>query len=292
MKKKEVDRKFDEIIDFSGVERFIDTPVKRYSSGMQVRLAFSVAAHLEPDILIVDEVLAVGDVAFQKKCIGKMDKVAKEGRTVLLVSHNMGAIDNLCTSAMWIDDGREVAHGDVGSIINSYLRSNISVNEVDTKRRKQNGTQEARIADARLLDTDGHPCNTFRMGETIVVEFDVEFYRFFDSIDFSLHVSRLDLGMTILHMINQDGGFLFERIPKGKPRFRVELPNCLLYPASYKFSIWVGTQGGRQQLDLLQDVLSFSMVQSNVTMRTTPLTYSKEAIFYMPSKWHELTIDE
>ena len=100
-----MDRKFNEIVDFAGVERFIDTPVKRYSSGMSVRLAFAVAAHLEPEILIVDEVLAVGDVEFQKKCLGKMGDMAKGGRTVLLVSHNMGAITELCSRALLLDGG-------------------------------------------------------------------------------------------------------------------------------------------------------------------------------------------
>ena len=106
MRRAEIARKFDEIVAFAEVERFIDTPVKRYSSGMYVRLAFAVAAHLEPEILLVDEVLAVGDAAFQKKCLGKMGDVAKEGRTVLFVSHNMPSVLNLCRRAVWIDDGR------------------------------------------------------------------------------------------------------------------------------------------------------------------------------------------
>jgi len=124
MRKAEIDRKFDEIVDFSGVEKFIDTPVKRYSSGMRVRLAFSVAAHLEPEILLVDEVLAVGDAAFQKKCLGKMGDVAKEGRTVLFVSHNMGAVNHLCGKTIWIDEGQIVAFGSTDSVIDKYLSSN------------------------------------------------------------------------------------------------------------------------------------------------------------------------
>ena len=112
MTKKEIDKKFDEIVDFAEIEKFIDTPVKRYSSGMYVRLAFAVAAHLEPEILIVDEVLAVGDAQFQKKCLGKMGEVAKGGRTVLFVSHNMAAIRNLCTRCIWIDYGKMVSDGE------------------------------------------------------------------------------------------------------------------------------------------------------------------------------------
>src|SRR5713226_8076774 len=105
MKKKEIDRKFDEIVAFSGVERFIDTPLKHYSSGMQLRLAFSVAAHLEPQVLLVDEVLAVGDMEFQKKCLGKMEEVTRGGRTVLFVSHNMGAVRRICGRGLWLDGG-------------------------------------------------------------------------------------------------------------------------------------------------------------------------------------------
>src|SRR5687768_11244942 len=122
MKKHEINSKFDEIIDFSGIERFIETPVKRYSSGMYVRLAFAVAAYLEPDILIVDEVLAVGDVEFQKKCLGKMKDVSRDkGRTIIFVSHNMQAISSLCKKTIWLQKGKVVANGDTQTVVNAYL---------------------------------------------------------------------------------------------------------------------------------------------------------------------------
>jgi lipopolysaccharide transport system ATP-binding protein len=124
MSKREVARKFDEIVDFAEIEQFIDTPVKRYSSGMYVRLAFAVAAHLEPEILVVDEVLAVGDAAFQKKCLGKMGDVAKEGRTVLFVSHNMAAIRNLCKYGLLLSSGQLAGCGDISDIATQYLASN------------------------------------------------------------------------------------------------------------------------------------------------------------------------
>jgi len=122
MKRNEIKNKFDEIVAFSGIEKFIDTPVKRYSSGMYVRLAFAVAAHLEPDILIVDEVLAVGDADFQKKCLGKMREVSKtEGRTILFVSHSMQAISNLCDKAMWLQNGKKKDFGEVSSVVSKYI---------------------------------------------------------------------------------------------------------------------------------------------------------------------------
>src|SRR5688500_15216156 len=120
MSRAEIRRKFDEIVAFSEIDKFLDTPVKRYSSGMYVRLAFAVAAHLEPEILIVDEVLAVGDASFQRKCLGKMDEVAKGGRTVLFVSHNMPAVQALCTKAIYLCRGAVRAIGDVGTILNQY----------------------------------------------------------------------------------------------------------------------------------------------------------------------------
>ena len=123
MTQAEIRRKFDEIVNFAEVEKFLDTPVKRYSSGMHVRLAFAVAAHLEPEILLVDEVLAVGDVEFQNKCLGKIGDVAKEGRTVLFVSHNMGTITRLCTRALWIDGGEIKLTGSPPDVAKAYLAS-------------------------------------------------------------------------------------------------------------------------------------------------------------------------
>ncbi len=121
MRRYEIDRKFDEIVGFSEVERFIETPVKHYSSGMHLRLAFAVAAHLEPEILLIDEVLAVGDAAFQRKCLGKMGSVARQGRTVLFVSHNMGAITQLCNRAYWIADGQIKLSGPAAQVVAAYL---------------------------------------------------------------------------------------------------------------------------------------------------------------------------
>ena len=123
MRRREIEAKFDDIVEFSGIERFIDTPVKRYSSGMFVRLAFAVAAHLEPDILIVDEVLAVGDAEFQRKCLGKMQEVSELGRTVVFVSHNLAAVQRLCSRGYWISGGRIAGEGPSGSVVAAYMRA-------------------------------------------------------------------------------------------------------------------------------------------------------------------------
>jgi len=294
MKKFDIDRKFDEIVAFAEVEKFIDTPVKRYSSGMYMRLAFSVAAHLEPEILIIDEVLAVGDISFQKKCLGKMENVAQEGRTVLFVSHNIAAVQNLCTTGLWIDKGQVTQRGDVGSVLSAYVKNLEGTTwsgEVNTRNMKRRmGTGEARITKARLLDSTGQHCTTFSMGDTIFVEFDVEFYRSFPSVILDLEIKRLQMGTYVLQLVNDDSEFKVEHILPGKRRFRVEIPNCLLYPAFYEILLCVAIPGATLEgdpLDFLEGVLNFTIVQGNVSKRTVPLATHKQAVYYTPSIWTE-----
>jgi homopolymeric O-antigen transport system ATP-binding protein len=173
MSKAEIDRKLDQIIDFAEVDKFVDTPVKRYSSGMYVRLAFAVAAHLETDILLVDEVLAVGDAAFQKKCLGQMDSVAnKEGRTVLFVSHNMAMIENLCRRVLWLKDGRLAKDGAPNEVIGSYLSELSQMSSIPLiQRTDRQGHGDVRAVAVELRDSEGklvgHPISgqhlVFRM---------------------------------------------------------------------------------------------------------------------------------
>lgn len=165
MSKIEIDRKFDEIVDFSGVEKFLDTPVKRYSSGMHVRLAFSVAAHIEPEILLVDEVLAVGDASFQKKCLGKMGEVAKGGRTILYVSHNLESIRRLCKRAILLDNGKIQADGDAEDVAQTYLNS-LS----ESLRFYENKNHGLVIQGVALKNTEGQETRQFSPGEDLVVE--------------------------------------------------------------------------------------------------------------------------
>jgi lipopolysaccharide transport system ATP-binding protein len=171
MNRKEVSLKLDQIVDFSGVEQFLDTPVKRYSSGMHVRLGFSVAAHLEPEILVVDEVLAVGDVDFQKKCLGKMDSVAKEGRTILFVSHQMQAITNLCHSVVLLDQGKISHHGNTGEMVSLYLKNStkpenyIMLNE----RNDRQGIGQIRWVDTWIENTRHEKLNMVISGEDFFI---------------------------------------------------------------------------------------------------------------------------
>jgi len=169
MKKAEIDRKFDEIVAFAEIEKFMDTPVKRYSSGMYVRLAFAVAAHLEPEILLVDEVLAVGDAAFQKKCLGKMGDVAREGRTVLFVSHNMGAIRGLCQRGIWIDLGRIAMDGDAERTIARYL-DGIFERGSEIRTHGSVSDDQLQIRRVMLKNSKGEPSTEFAPGDELTIE--------------------------------------------------------------------------------------------------------------------------
>jgi lipopolysaccharide transport system ATP-binding protein len=155
MSKAEIKKKFDEIVHFAEIERFLDTPVKRYSSGMYVRLAFSVAAHIEPEILIVDEVLAVGDAEFQKKCLGKMEDVGKEGRTVLFVSHQMAAVQNLCQKGIVLNEGRVEYQGTQIEAVSRYLTLNKNLTSTLAARKDRRGTQEMQIESIEYVDSFG-----------------------------------------------------------------------------------------------------------------------------------------
>src|SRR6187399_2041061 len=167
MSRMEIKRKFDEIVDFSGVEKFLDTPVKRYSSGMYVRLAFAIAAHLEPEILVVDEVLAVGDAQFQKKCLGKMEDVSKQqGRTVLFVSHNTGIVSQLCNKAMLLDRGRVVMTGKTNGVIDHYINQFDDGTSAIKKERREGENQFTLV---HMTDAEGGKRTEYRFDEEVVV---------------------------------------------------------------------------------------------------------------------------
>jgi lipopolysaccharide transport system ATP-binding protein len=172
MRKSEIDRKFDEIVDFSGVEKFIDIPVKRYSSGMYVRLAFAVAAHLEPEILLVDEVLAVGDAEFQRKCLGKMGDVAREGRTVLFVSHNMPMITSLCPRCLLLESGRIVREGRTSDVVISYYTFSMSSPSyfVYNANEKKPGDEYVRLLSSAVLNQQNKAATEFDISESLKIK--------------------------------------------------------------------------------------------------------------------------
>ena len=240
MHKHEVDTRFDEIIAFSEIERFIDTPVKRYSSGMFVRLAFAVAAHLEPEILLVDEVLAVGDAGFQRKCLGKMGDVAGHGRTILFVSHNMTAVQALCSRAVWLDEGGVRMLGDVGDVVSHYLRESArSVTEQVWTDAGRAADEHVALLRARIRPADGtQPSNL-----TIRTPFDIEVEYQNKQAGTRLHVS--------LKLFNENNVCVFstttleqeewrgKEFPAGRFTSICRIPGDLLSPGLYRIRILI-----------------------------------------------------
>ena len=244
MRKSETRRRFDEIVEFSGVEEFIDDPVKHYSSGMYVRLGFSVAAHLKPEILVVDEVLAVGDAVFQQKCLGKMGDVAKEGRTVLFVSHNMAAVQGLCSKCYMLKGGQLVAQGAPRTVIEQYMAvaSSGQVTRVGDRQDRQ-GTGEIRIEEVSICDGKGGPIDNAFSGQDISIPVS---YRSRDDKP----VSRLDIHITFYTILGQfmfncsseASGHPFELLPP-KGRVVCHIPQLPLAPGRYVFNLF-STVGG------------------------------------------------
>lgn len=261
MNRTEIRRKFDEIVAFAEVEKFLDTPVKRYSSGMYVRLAFSVAAHLEPEILIVDEVLAVGDYQFQKKCLGKMEDVSKTGRTVLFVSHNMDAIGNLCNVGLLLDNGQLLCKDDISIIVNKYrqeLPNNISSKWESGSFRNN---EYPSIVKANFLLEGVQPFLKLK------VFFSIYSPGFFKDafVAFDLHNSA---GLTIMQAIPSVRPFLkFE--PDSICDYIAEIDFVGLIPDIYSMSIWIGSHN-TVTYDWQKNILSFEVVQSPSEGRTYP----------------------
>ena len=240
MTRVEVARHFDEIVEFSGVDTFLDTPVKRYSSGMQVRLGFAVAAHLQSEVLIIDEVLAVGDAEFQEKCLGMMREVANIGRTVLFVSHNIGAVRSLCTRLIWLDSGQVGKTGDVADVVSSYFESapNLSLN------RNKNSLCEIRAA--RLKNVLGKETTVFRAEEAIRIELIFSFSEPIFNPRFWLTISSQYGPLTCANM-NLDGTPT-GRISAGPYEVVCVLQPPRLLPQSYTVTIGVRGADGRSEL--------------------------------------------
>lgn len=234
MTKQEVTVKFDQIVEFSGIKRYIDTPVKRYSSGMYVRLAFAVAAHLEPEILVVDEVLAVGDAEFQKKCMGKLKNVAAEGRTVLFVSHNMTAIKRLCTKTIYLLDGKIQMIGNTNTVVNEYLAKETKklhfVEYLD--KRNDSGNELIKLKLAQLVFGGGNQ-NLIDVHTAIELKF--EFWNFIENTDINLSMHLYDLKGECIFNI----GTPITTASKGIIIGKTTIPPNFLNAGSYYISIMV-----------------------------------------------------
>ena len=229
MKKAEIERKFDEIVEFSGVEKFIDTPLKHYSSGMQVRLAFAVAAHLEPEILLVDEVLAVGDMNFQKKCLGKMDEVAKGGRTVFFVSHQMNAITRLCGRTILLEDGELRRDGPTHEVISYYLHSEqgTTATRLWKDSARAPGNEVVRLRAVKVLAEDGNITENVDIRKPLMVEMEYEVLQPGYMLTPNLHFYS-DEGTCVFITNDLDPAWRHQPKPVGTYMSRVHIPGNFL----------------------------------------------------------------
>ena len=235
MTKREIERKFDEIVDFSGIEKFIDTPIKRYSSGMLVRLGFAVAAHLEPEILLVDEVLAVGDVVFQKKCLGKMQNVSKEGRTVLFVSHNMGQIRRLCERVMLLTDGSVQRDGDPGVVVDEYILSGVS--SLSNKETESDNILESDVIALKSFSVYGEKADVHpRTGKPLNIELLFEFKKPVNNPGVRVFI-RTFQGVDLMYFTSTPlGGTVLEK-GEGIVRFRLTIKELMLTGGQYILAV-------------------------------------------------------
>ncbi len=279
MKKAEISKKFDEIVDFSGVEKFLDTPVKRYSSGMRVRLAFAVAAHLEPEILIVDEVLAVGDIEFQKKCLGKMQDVASgEGRTVLFVSHNMNAVRALCMKGILIENGLLINSAEVNKVISDYVANSRQILITDIATRPGNG--RVRVKNAQMLDYNNNIINELKFGSPfqLKIEFSVEE----SGAPLTIGVNIFsDDGTRIINTQNRDCELII-RPESNHFSVLLDFPINPLPPGSYHIEIGIIAES---LIDKCECAYLFKVVELTDTYKLLNSDRPKSSVILNSIKW-------
>ena len=256
MRKQEIKKKFDEIVAFSEIEKFLDTPVKRYSSGMYVRLAFAVAAHLEPEILVVDEVLAVGDAEFQKKCLGKMGAVARGGRTVLFVSHNMTAVSNLCSRLILLNKGVIDFIGGVAEGIDRYLGSRFQGEKIDfNDLRKHDGALAfSRFTNVESLNAKDEPLREFRIGDCFKLKMEFILTESIPHLELGFCIHNL-MGARLSHFFGEWEG-LPTRFFEGRHTVVCEVPNIYCLPGIYGITPWIKRKGGGvdDQVDFASEI--------------------------------------
>jgi lipopolysaccharide transport system ATP-binding protein len=267
MGKEEIKRKFDEIVAFAEVEKFLDTPVKRYSSGMYVRLAFAVAAHLEPEILIVDEVLAVGDAQFQKKCLGKMEEVGREGRTVLFVSHNMATMSQLCNKGIFLSSGQIACEGTMEKAISNYLMQGVDkFPEIDFKAKSNLYKSDRKLSFSKIsvVNLDQILSNEIDVRQPFYVRIQYEIFQAVTNLELSVRIYRTD-GFPVLTTCQTDS--LNSSIHRGKGDYEavVKIPEMFLMPGSYSLSI-AAHEPMVQVFDECKHVLPFNVLETGTRL--------------------------
>lgn len=259
MSRAEVHRKFDEIVDFAGVEKFLDTPVKRYSSGMYVRLAFAVAAHLEPEILIVDEVLAVGDAEFQKKCLGKMEQVGKEGRTVLFVSHNMAAIQRLCTVGLFFQQGKCTCQGSISKIIDMYMYAddiNLSCDGLVDLQHINRHYIEKIFKNISLKNINNKNTNVFQIGDSLYIDIELTNAK----KEYAYCIAILSSNGTWITSYATWMYDIYKDFPK---KLSLKIDRLLLSPGRYFIYLSATNHTAGQYIDRLENAIFFEISESD-----------------------------
>jgi len=284
MTHKEIKSKFDEIVTFSGIDKFLDTPVKRYSSGMYVRLAFAVAAHLEPDILIVDEVLAVGDANFQKKCLGKMQDIAKGGRTILFVSHNMAIINKLCPKCVLLDKGQMVAYGNTNKVIARYLskqyRRSEGIIELKDPKLRRNSLKKSvfKFTQFSILNSKGKPSTRLTLHEPFSLIIKGLLIKSIDDLKVAFSIDS-PMGFPLFNSFNIDSG-LTTKYDRGEISFLVKFDSNILLPGIY--SIGLGASG-TGVADWIPETLTINMEQ--VSSNGQNINPDHGGVIVYPCKW-------
>ncbi len=280
MSRREINRKFDQIVDFSEVEKFLDTPVKRYSSGMYVRLAFAVAAHLEPEILVVDEVLAVGDARFQKKCMGRMGEVGKEGRTVLFVSHNMGAVSELCNRAILLADGKLVADGSTASVIEKYLQAG---NKSSFIQMQTNSHHPVYVTQMRLADSAGESLGRVELGEDAVLEIGFTVEERLSNVNMAVLISRSGTSLIFSHDNDLTPILMDDPREPGNYVARIALPLSRFKEGNYSIEVHVGA--GATNMTSQDASIAFDIENYGINTNDKGYRSDRPGHLYWPLRW-------
>lgn len=285
MKKSEVDSKLDSIVTYAGVERFVDTPIKRYSSGMRLRLGFAVAAHLDPDLLIVDEVLAVGDASFQRKCLNTMEELQSGGRTVLFVSHNMAAVENLCSRCIWIDAGQVQMDGVPREVIGAYMQKfGGTTGRVADLRSVQHrrGSGEIRYTGIEFLSAAGEPLAAIRSGDKLAIRFHYHAEKDipYPSFGFRLYT---EMGTLVTETSTWHHSLDIPFVPRGDGYVDLVIEMLNLLPGRYSFSLWL-TGSSSSVHDNVEHGAQIEVELANVYSSGKSLD-SSLGIVYFPQHW-------
>jgi lipopolysaccharide transport system ATP-binding protein len=280
MSRLEIIRKFDQIVDFAEVEKFLDTPVKRYSSGMYVRLAFAVAAHLEPEILVVDEVLAVGDARFQKKCMGRMGEVGKEGRTVLFVSHNMGAVSELCNRAILLSDGKLVADGSTAYVIGKYLQAG---NKSSFIQMQANSRHPVYVTHIRLADSSGELLGRVELGADAILEIGFTVEERLSNVNMAVLLSRSGTSLIFSHDNDLTPVLMQEPREPGNYFARIVLPLSRFKEGNYSIEVHVGA--GATNMTSQDASITFDIENYEINTNDKGYRADRPGHLYWPLKW-------